>query len=147
MFRKILVPTDNSALSRKAVKAAMAFARIHKAKVIGFHATERFEVLAYGEYFPPDLVNAAEWDKRVKRVAEKVLALVEKEARAAKVACETLQAPAMSPWEGIVEAARKKKCDLIFMASHGRTGLGGLLLGSQASKVLSHSKMPVLIFK
>lgn len=147
MFKKILVPTDNSPLSRKAVKAAMALARVHKAKVVGFYATERFEVLAYGEYLPPDLVTAAEWARRAKLNAAKVLAMVEKEARTAGVACETLHAPAMSPWEGIVEAAKKKKCDLIFMASHGRAGLAGLLLGSQASKVLSHSKTPVLIYK
>jgi nucleotide-binding universal stress UspA family protein len=147
MFRKILVPTDNSPLSKKAVKAAMAFARIHKARVIGFYATQPFEVLAYGEYFPPNLVTAREWEKSVKQVAAKVLAMVEKEARAAKVACETLHVPAMSPWEGIVAVARKNKCDLIFMASHGRAGLRGLLLGSQASKVLSHSKIPVLIYK
>lgn len=147
MFKKILVPTDNSPLSRKAVRAAMAFARAHKARVIGFYATERFEVLAYGEYLPPELVSAAEWDKRAKLGAAKVLAMVGKEARAAGVACETLHAAATSPWEGIVEAAKKKKCDLIFMASHGRAGLAGLLLGSQASKVLSHSKIPVLIYK
>lgn len=147
MFRRILVPTDNSPLSKKAVKAAMAFARVHKAKVIGFYATERFEVLAYGEYFPPDLVTAAEWDKRIRLTAAKILATVEKEARTAGVACETLHVPAMSPWEGIIETAKKKKCDLIFMASHGRAGLAGLLLGSQANKVLSHARTPVLIYK
>lgn len=147
MFRKILVPTDNSPLSKKAIKAAIAFAKVHKAKVIGFYATERFEVLAYGEYFPPDLVSAAEWDRRAKATATKVLAVIGKQARATGVSCETLHVPAMAPWEGIIKAAKKKKCDLIFMASHGRTGLAGLLLGNQASKVLGHSKIPVLIYK
>ena len=75
------------------------------------------------------------------------LAAVEKEAKAVGVKYTGLYLDSVAPWEAIVEAAKKKKCDLIFMASHGRTGLSGMLLGSQAAKVLAYSKIPVLVYK
>jgi nucleotide-binding universal stress UspA family protein len=147
MYRHILLPTDGSALSRKAVRAGVAFAKKVGAKVTGFYSPEQYEVLAYGEYFPPDLMSRAEWEERNKRTAEKVLAYVQKEAKARGVRYSGLHVASLAPWQAIVDAARKKKCDLIFMASHGRTGVAGLLLGSQAAKVLAHSKGPVLIYK
>jgi nucleotide-binding universal stress UspA family protein len=147
MFKNILIPTDGSALSRKAIKAGVALARAIGARVTGFHSPEQYEILAYGEYFPPELISRAEWDKRSKATAARFLAVIEKEAAAAGVKFSGVSLDSVSPWEAIVEAAKKKKCDLIFMASHGRRGLSGLLLGSQAAKVLSHSKVPVLIYK
>ena len=147
MYRHILLPTDGSALSKKAVRAGIAFARRIGAKVTGFYSPEQYEVLTYGEYFPPDLMSRAEWERRSKRTAEKVLAYVQKEAKARGVRYNGFYLASLAPWQAIVDAAKKKKCDLIFMASHGRTGVAGLLLGSQASKVLAHSKVPVLIFK
>jgi nucleotide-binding universal stress UspA family protein len=147
MFKNILIPTDGSATSRKAIKAGIAFAKTVGARVVGFYSPEQYEILTYGEYFPPDLMSRAEWDKRSKKTAEKFLAIVEKEAKAAGVAYTGFFLASLAPWEAIIEAAKKKKCDLIFMASHGRTGLSGLLLGSQAAKVLSHSKVPVLVYK
>lgn len=147
MFRNILLPTDGSALSRKAIRAGVALARTVGARVTGFYAPERYEILAYGEYFPPDLMSREEWDNRSRKTAERFLAGIEKEAKAAGVKYAGFFLAATTPWEGIVEAAKKKKCDLVFMASHGRTGLSGLLLGSQAAKVLSHSRVPVLIYR
>jgi nucleotide-binding universal stress UspA family protein len=147
MFKNILIPTDGSVLSRKAIKAGVALARTTGAKVTGFYSPEQYEVLAYGEYFPPDLMSRAEWEKRSKKTAARFLAAIEKEAKAAGVAYSGLYLDSLAPWEAIVEAAKRKKCDLIFMASHGRTGLSGLLLGSQAAKVLAHSKLPVMIYK
>jgi nucleotide-binding universal stress UspA family protein len=147
MFKNILVPTDGSALSKKAIKAGIAFAKSTGARVTGFYSPEPYEILAYGEYFPPDLMSRAEWDERSKKTAQKFLAVIEKEAKAAGVACSSLHLARLAPWQAIVEAAKKKKCDLIFMASHGRTGLSGLLLGSQATKVATHSKIPVLIYR
>ncbi len=147
MYKHILLPTDGSALSRKAVKAGIKFAKEQRAKVTGFFSPEQYEVLAYGEYFPPDLVSRAEWQKRSKKTAEKVLADIEKQAKAAGVQYQGYYQASLAPWQAIVDAAKKKKCDLIFMASHGRSGLKGLLLGSQAAKVLSHTKVPVLIYK
>jgi nucleotide-binding universal stress UspA family protein len=147
MFKNILIPTDGSALSRKAVKAGVALARAVGARVTGFYSPEQYEILAYGEYFPPDLMSRAEWDKRSKKTAARFLAAVEKEAKAAGVKYSGLSLDSVAPWEAIVEAAKKQKCDLIFMASHGRTGISGLLIGSQAAKVLAHSKVPVMIYK
>jgi len=92
-------------------------------------------------------MSRAEWDNRSKKTAARFLAAIEKEALAAGVKYSGLYLDSVAPWEAIVEAAKKKKCDLIFMASHGRTGLSGLLLGSQAGKVISHSKIPVLVYK
>lgn len=147
MYKHILLPTDGSALSRKAVKAGIAFAKAIGARVTGFYSPEQYEVLSYGEYFPPDLMSRAEWDKRGRRTAEKFLAYIEKEAQARRVPYQGFYLASLAPWQAIVEAANKKKCDLIYMASHGRTGLTGLLLGSQAAKVLAHSKVPVLVYK
>jgi nucleotide-binding universal stress UspA family protein len=147
MYRHILLPTDGSALSRKAVRAGIAFARKIGARVTGFYSPEQYEVLAYGEYMPPDLISRAEWEKRNRRTAGKVLAYVEKEAKAKKVRYNGFHLASLAPWQAIVQAAKKKKCDLIFMASHGRTGVAGLLLGSQAAKVLAHSKVSVLVHK
>ncbi|MEO8165600.1 MAG: universal stress protein [Betaproteobacteria bacterium] len=147
MFKNILLPTDGSALSKKAIKAGVALAQAVGAKVTGFYSPEQYEILAYGEYFPPDLMSREEWDNRSKKTAARFLAAIEKEATAAGVRYSGLFLDSVSPWEAIIEAANKKKCDLIFMASHGRTGLSGLLLGNQAAKVLSHSNIPVLVYK
>ena len=78
MFKNILIPTDGSALSRKAIKAGVALARAVGARVTGFYSPEQYEILAYGEYFPPDLMSRAEWDNRSKielHVSERMLAL------------------------------------------------------------------------
>ena len=95
----------------------------------------------------PDLISRKQWEKRSLKTAAQFLAAIEKAATAADVRYSGMSLESSAPWEAIVEAAKKKKCDLIFMASHGRTGLSGLLLGSQAAKVLSHSRIPVLVYK
>ena len=147
MFKNILIPTDGSALSRKAIKAGVTLARAVGARVTGFYGPEPYEILSYGEYFPPDLMSRTEWDSRSKKTAARFLAVIEKEAHAAGIRYSGFFLDSATPWEAIVDTAKKKKCGLIFMASHGRTGLSGLLLGSQAAKVLAHSKVPVMIYK
>ena len=82
-----------------------------------------------------------------KKTGSRFLAAIEKEAKAARVKYSGLSIDDVAPWEAIVEAAKKKKCDLIFMGSHGRTEISGLLIGSQAAKVPSHSTIPVLVHK
>jgi nucleotide-binding universal stress UspA family protein len=79
------------------------------------------------------------------KAAKKALAEVSVEARLASVDCASVSPTADQPWEGILKAARARRCDLIVMASHGRRGLAGLLLGSETTKVLTHSKTPVLV--
>ena len=147
MYKHILLPTDGSAQSRKAIKEGVALAKALHARITGFHAPASYEVLAYGEYFPPDLITSAQWSEQSKQTSEGYLAAIEKEAKAANVPYQGHFIESMSPWQAIVEAANEEQCDLIFMSSHGRTGISSLLLGSQAAKVLSHSKIPVLVHK
>jgi len=80
-----------------------------------------------------------------KEISRKVLQAVERAATAAGVRCDTLYAEGLFPFEQILRTARQKKCDLIYMASHGRRGFARLLLGSETSKVLAHSPVPVLV--
>ena len=147
MYKHILIPTDGSTESRTAIREGIALAKQLGARVTGFYSPEQYEVLAYGEYFPPNLISRAEWTKRSKQAAEKYLAPIEKAAKAANLRYEGYYKESIAPWQAIVDAAKKKKCDLIFMASHGRTGIQGMVLGSQAAKVLSHSPVPVLVHK
>jgi nucleotide-binding universal stress UspA family protein len=146
MFRKILVPTDGSRLAAKGVKAGVRLAAGLGARVVGVYVIPPYTPPMYGEaamYVPG--VDPQEYKKATERQARKVLAAVEIEAQAAGVPCETQFVTSAQPWEGILKVARGKKCDAVAMASHGRGGLGGLLLGSETSRVLAHSKIPVLV--
>ena len=147
MFKRILLPTDGSDLSKKAIKKGIDFAKSINAKVVGFFSPEDYRALMYSEYIPPSLLSQEEFETNTKKTAEKHLAVIEKAAKAAGVPFEGYYLSSIAPWEAIVEAAKKKRCDLIFMASHGRTGLGALVLGSQTTKVLTHSKVPVLVYR
>jgi nucleotide-binding universal stress UspA family protein len=145
MFKKILLPTDGSPVSRKAVKQGVALAKSIGAKVVGFFSPEDYRVLMYSEYIPPSLLSEEEFEAQAKKAADKHLGPVEKTAKEAGVPYEGFYLAGIAPWEAIIEAARKKKCDLIVMGSHGRSGLAALVLGSQTTKVLTHSKVPVLV--
>ncbi len=145
MYKHILIPVDGTPLSKKAIREGIRLAKSCGAKVTGFFSPPEYEVLIYGEYFPPDLMPREEYEERADANAEKILAAVRKEADAAGVPCATYHTASRMPWEAIIEAARKKRCDLIVMASHGRKGLTGVLLGSETTKVLTHSKIPVLV--
>ncbi len=145
MFKRILIPTDGSAISRKAVKQGVAFAKSIGATVVGFFSPEDYRAIMYTEYMPATILSQEEFEAQAKKAAEKQLAQVQKAAEAADVRYESYWTISITPWEAIIEAARKKKCDLIFMGSHGRTGLAGLVLGSTTTKVLTHSKVPVLV--
>jgi nucleotide-binding universal stress UspA family protein len=147
MYKRILIPVDGSPLSKKAIREGVKIAKLSGAKVTGFFSPPEYEVLIYGEYVPPDLMTRDEYDERAGRQADKILAGVIKEAEAAGVAVDTIVAASRMPWEAIVETARKKRCDLIVMASHGRKGLAGVLLGSETTKVLTHTKVPVLVVR
>jgi nucleotide-binding universal stress UspA family protein len=147
MFKKILLPTDGSQLSRKSIKKGVEFAKSINAKVVGFFSPEDYRAMMYSEYIPPSLLSQEEFEANARKAAEKHLAFVEKTAKAAGVPYEGYYVAGLVPWQAIVEAAEKKKCDLIFMASHGRTGLGALVLGSQTTKVLTHTKIPVMVYR
>ena len=145
MYRRILIPTDGSAISRKAVKHGVALAKSLGATVVGFFSPEDYRAIMYTEYMPAALLSQDEFESQAKKAADKQLALVQKAAEAAGVKFESSWMISIAPWEAIIEAAHKKKCDLICMGSHGRTGLAGLVLGSTTTKVLTHTKVPVLV--
>ena len=145
MYKNILLPIDGSSVSRKAVKQGVVLAKALGARVVGFFSPEDYRVMMYSEYIPPGLLSQEEFEAQAKKAAEKNLAFVEKTANAAGVPYEGFYLSSVAPWEAIIDAAKRKRCDLICMGSHGRTGLTGLVLGSQTNKVLTHSKIPVLV--
>lgn len=147
MFRKILVPLDGSRLAMKGVKAGVRLAKALGAKVVGAYVIAPFSPPVYGEaaMYIPGATPQDYKKKSSEKQAKKALAMVEIEAGAAGVACETQFVVGAPPWEGVLKVARARKCDAIAMASHGRSGIGGLLLGSETNGVLAHSKIPVLV--
>lgn len=147
MFKHILVPTDGSALSLQAAKKAVTFAKATGARITAFYAGPPFMVQVYGDFVPPDFITPQEFAKQSRKAGERHMAAIEALAAAAGVECGRQYVVSDSPWEAIVKVAKSKKCDLIFMASHGRRGLSGLLLGSETQKVLTHSKVPVLVHR
>jgi nucleotide-binding universal stress UspA family protein len=146
MYSHILVSTDGSKLSDKAIRTAVRLAGAIGAKVTGVFVAPPYVPPVYSEgMIYARTMSKSKYRASCRRAGRKALAAVEIESQAARVEyASTIQA-AENPWEGIVSAARAKKCDLIVMASHGRRGLAGLLLGSETTKVLTHSKIPVLV--
>ena len=147
MFRNILVPTDGSALSRKAVKKAVTLAKKTGARVTGFHVAPAYKFNVYADYIPPDFILPRDFETRTKKVAEQHLEVVKKECGAAGVRCTTWFVCSDFPADAIVKAAKKYKCDLIAMASHGRSGFSKLLIGSETQKVLAGTNIAVLVLR
>lgn len=145
MFKKILVPTDGSELSGKAVQAAVDFARSTGAALEVLSVAEPYPYSPIGETaFVPDL---AEYEKQALDAARNVVGKVAILAEQAGVTVETHLAQSFNPYEEIVKVAEKSGCDAIFMASHGRKGLNRLFIGSETQKVLAHTTLPVLVFR
>lgn len=147
MFRNILVPTDGSALSRKAIKKAVALAKKTGARISGFHVAPAYKFNVHADYIPPDFLVPREYEARQKKVAARHLEVIRKECGAAGVRCTTGFVCSDFPADAIVKAAKKYKCDLVAMASHGRSGLSKLLLGSETQKVLAGTSIAVLVLR
>ena len=145
MFKRILVPTDGSAPSRKAIKRAAQLAREQKARVIGFYVGPPWQLPIYSEYVPPEVVSPKAHAAAVRKTAACYLGAVKKAARAAGVRCGVSYVLGAHPYDEIVKASRRYRCDVIVIASHGRRGISKLLLGSETTKVLAHSTVPVLV--
>ena len=147
MVKHILLPTDGSKLSNKAVKQAIEFAKALGAKITAVHVVGGYHLAQPDEGFVmpdiPALKKRFEAEEAAR--AKKILDSVKKAAQTAGVACDVVVATSDVPYEMIINQATKFKCDLIVMASHGRRGLQGILLGSETQKVLTHSKIPVLV--
>ncbi|HSE06607.1 MAG TPA: universal stress protein [Methylomirabilota bacterium] len=143
MYRHILLPTDGSELSATAVRDGIKFAKELGARVTALHVTAPFHPT---ETTPSAFTaHIAEHEAKAKESAQQALGVVTEAARAAGVPCATLHRVSNSPYEAIIALAEDAGCDLVFMASHGRRGVAALLLGSETNKVLTHSKIPVLV--
>ena len=145
MFKHILLPTDGSPLSEAAMRKGIQFAKTINARVTGFCVVPKLRYFSYDSDIGPEFQKQAE--AAVRAEVNKNLLAIEKAAKEAGVPCETAQQTSDQTYEAIIEAAQKKECDLIIMASHGRRGVQGLLLGSETQKVLTHSKIPVLVYR
>jgi nucleotide-binding universal stress UspA family protein len=117
------------------------------ARMTGFYVGPVYHTELFPDFVPPDLMSPEQHEKSVKRAAERYLGEIKKAAAANKVTCTCYYIISDTPAHAIVQAASKYRCDLIFMGSHGRSGLTKLLLGSQTSKVLSESRIPVLVHR
>ena len=147
MYKHLLVPTDGSPLSLKAAKAAAGLAKKLGAKVTAVYVTAPWMPPMVGEGMrPASLTDLQDSYRRATEAsAAKALDQVAKAAASSGVKCGRLSVTGDQPWKSIIATAAKQKCDLVVMASHGRRGLAGLLLGSETTKVLTHSKTPVLV--
>jgi nucleotide-binding universal stress UspA family protein len=146
MFKHILIPTDGSSVAAKAIQAGIALAKEMGAKVTGFCAEEP-PVRPYRNGFavPPEI--AVELKRRCREYAERNVAEIEKAAKAAGIAFETLVVTSDRPYQAIIDAASERKCDVICMGSHGHRGFTGLVLGSVTNQVLTHSSIPVVVLR
>ena len=146
MFKHILIPTDGSTVAAKAIEAGVQLAKEMGAKVTGFYAVEpSMQVYKDGFTVPPELV--AEFDRRSREYAERSVAEIGKAAKAAGVAFEPMVVKSVRPYQAIIDAATTSQCDAICIGSHGHRGFAGLVLGSVTNKVLTHSTIPVFVFR
>jgi nucleotide-binding universal stress UspA family protein len=147
MFKHVLVPTDGSSLSDATVARAVAFAKDAKARITFFYAQPGFPMPIYGEGALIDPTTPEQFAKAAAEEAQRILDKAKTQADEAGVVADTDTLVNEIPYEAIIDAADRHACDLIFMASHGRKGIASLLLGSETNKVLTHTKIPVLIYR
>ncbi|MCZ8285853.1 MAG: universal stress protein [Bacteroidia bacterium] len=143
MFKHILLPTDGSPASERAIAQAVAFAKDAKARITGLHVMQEFHLVTYQIEMLED--TREQFMKDCQAKADAFLSALKSAADKEGVPCETVCVTGDLPHEAIVRMAEGKGCDVIVMASHGRKGITGFLLGSETQKVLSHTKKPVLV--
>ncbi|HSW04147.1 universal stress protein [Aquabacterium sp.] len=144
MYKRILVPTDGSDITGKAVQTAISLAKVTGASLATVSVKEPFPYSAISEMQP---VPPQEFYDAQERIAAERVKAVVNEANAAGLNCDGYTVEALHPWEAILDQAKQQGCDLIVMASHGRRGVTALLLGSETNRVLTHSPLPVLVVK
>ncbi len=147
MYKRILVATDQSPLSRKAEKAAIGLAAATGARLVALHVVPHYPT-SYFEgavTLTPDEIGRIEgtWAARGQKTVDAVAAAAAKQG----VQAQAVVSHSDQVAESVIAAARKHKCDLIVMASHGRRGLSRVLLGSETQHVLTHSTIPVLVLR
>jgi nucleotide-binding universal stress UspA family protein len=145
MYKHILIPTDGSDLSQKAIEYGLALAKSVSAKVTVVIVSAPF----YAGGFEPPLTSdiIEEYEKQMRQQSDGYLESAKELAAAAGITCEVLHIEHDRPYRAIIDTAVKRSCDLIVMASHGRRGVSAIVLGSETVKVLTHSTIPVLVFR
>jgi nucleotide-binding universal stress UspA family protein len=144
MFQRILVPTDGTDITKKAVETAVSLARSLGSKLYALSVKEPFPYSAISEMQP---TPPQEFYDAQERIAAARVQAVRDACTAAGLGCEAMTVEALHPWEAIIDYAKQQDCDLIVMASHGRRGVSALLLGSETQRVLIHTTVPVLIVR
>ena len=147
MFKHILLPVDGSDLSLMATRSAAEFASEIRAAITILFVKPEYPVSYYGDGALIDPTTPEEFGKLTRVIAERNLKAAGEICAAAGVTTTTVTETSDVPYEVIISTAEQKACDLIFMASHGRRGITSLLLGSETQKVLTHSKIPVLVYR
>jgi len=147
MFKHILIPTDGSPLSEKAIAAGIALAKESGARITGYHVLEAVPARLYAYPYRGEEEAIAEFEERRQEAARKHIDELARNARKQGVSFEPVVQTARTPYEGIVKAAQERDCDLILMSSHGRRGLARLAVGSVTDKVIQMSKVPVLVYR
>jgi nucleotide-binding universal stress UspA family protein len=146
MFKNILIPTDGSDQSQRAIQTGIELAKVHGARVTGIHVIPDYHLLiAYEGAFDP--VTEERIEEEAKARADTYLGFIRDKAAAAGVPCSTACETSDHPYDAILRSCETNACDLILMTSHGRKGLAAVLLGSETRKVLTHAKVPVLIVR
>jgi nucleotide-binding universal stress UspA family protein len=145
MHKHILIPTDGSDLSYEAIQYGIALAKAANARVTGLTVSTPFHVFAVEPEMVEDTLES--YRKRMTTVAGQRLAKVKEAADAAGLNCEVVHVEQEHPYKAIIDVANSKACDLIVMASHGRRGISAVVLGSETLKVLTHSTIPVLVYR
>lgn len=144
MFTRILIPTDGSDLANKAAKSALEMAKLQGASVVGVYVIDPFPYIGLGE---ASALGLQAYMEEVQVAAQKALTDIRTEAQALGVRYQGDTIERSATYEGILDTAEAEHCDLIVMGSHGRQGMKALILGSVTQKVLTHSKLPVLVIK
>jgi nucleotide-binding universal stress UspA family protein len=147
MFKNILVPTDGSPLSEGAARRAVTFAKEGGARITALYVKPDYPLRYAAEGFMFDSSPSGRFAELVEEEAQEILGFIENLCRQAGISYSKVVHPPAVIYKAIIEVATENACDLIFMSSHGRRGVDALLLGSETTKVLTHSKIPVLVYR
>jgi nucleotide-binding universal stress UspA family protein len=145
MYKHILIPTDGSELSEMAIEHGVTLAKATNAKVTALTISTPFHTLAVERSMVTDTPD--QYRERIAALAAQYLAVATDAAAALDVTCDVLHVEHDHPYEAIINTAKKRGCDVIVMASHGRRGVSAIVLGSETVKVLTHSVIPVVVVR
>jgi nucleotide-binding universal stress UspA family protein len=146
MYKHILIPTDGSPQSKKAIAGAIALAKSIGAQVTGLFAAPPATPIVYRNNLPAGFSTMAEHKTAIEKSATTYLGVIEQAAKKAGVPCQVVTVTSDYPADTILATAKKKKCELIVMATHGRRGISAVLLGSETQRVVTHAEIPVLVY-